>query len=188
MKCKFYHEHTLAQAGKSVTLTQMNDRSPSSLIKAVSRQLQDVMDPELTFLSVMDMGILREVRYEDDHIVCVITPTYSGCPATQVISEDVLKAAREIDPKAEVKVALSPAWTTDWISLEARNKMTANGIAPPEGSSHDKAFLTGDGRITPCPICKSQETKLISPFGSTPCKASFICNACLEPFEHFKCI
>ena len=165
----------------------MIDRSPSSLVKAVSRQLQDVMDPELTFLSVMDMGILRDVRFENGHIVCVITPTYSGCPATQVISEDVLKAAREIDPGAEVEVVLSPAWTTDWISLEAREKMTANGIAPPEGSSHDKAFLTGDGHTIPCPICKSKETKLISPFGSTPCKASFICNACLEPFEHFKC-
>jgi ring-1,2-phenylacetyl-CoA epoxidase subunit PaaD len=166
----------------------MDDCSPSELIKLVSRQLQDVMDPELPFLSVKDMGILRDVLFENGHIVCVITPTYSGCPATEMISEDVLRSARAIDPNAEIRVALSPAWTTDWISEEAREKMTANGIAPPEGSSHDKAFLTGDGRVTPCPLCKSIDTKLISPFGSTACKASFICNSCLEPFEHFKCI
>ncbi|PCJ80541.1 MAG: phenylacetate-CoA oxygenase subunit PaaJ [Bacteroidetes bacterium] len=150
--------------------------------------MQDVMDPELPFLSVEEMGILRDVIFEKDHVVCIITPTYSGCPATEVIAEDVLTAARVIDNKAEVRIAISPAWTTDWINKETREKMQKHGIAPPEGSSHDRSFLTGEGRVIPCPLCKSKNTKLVSPFGSTACKASFICNECLEPFEHFKCI
>jgi ring-1,2-phenylacetyl-CoA epoxidase subunit PaaD len=120
--------------------------------------------------------------------VVIITPTYSGCPATDVISEDCLAAARAIDPRAEVRIAMSPAWTTDWITYETRVKMAAHGIAPPVGQSHDRAFLTGDDRLIPCPTCKSAETKLVSAFGSTACKASFTCLNCLEPFEHFKCI
>jgi ring-1,2-phenylacetyl-CoA epoxidase subunit PaaD len=165
-------------------------KSPKAiaLVKAVKRQLENVMDPELPFLSISEMGILRDVVFENDHTICVITPTYSGCPATDVISQDVLAAARTIDPMSEILIAMSPAWTTDWISEEAREKMTRNGIAPPEGQSHDKSFLTGDGRVIPCPLCKSRDTNLISPFGSTACKASFCCNVCLEPFEHFKCI
>lgn len=159
-----------------------------ALVKVVKRQLEDVMDPELPFLSVSDMGILRDVIFENGHTICIITPTYSGCPATDIIHKEVLAAARVMDPKSEVRIALSPAWTTDWISDKAREKMTQNGIAPPEGLSHDRAFLTGDDRIIPCPLCKSRDTNLVSPFGSTACKASFSCNKCLEPFEHFKCI
>ena len=118
----------------------------------------------------------------------VLTPTYSGCPATDIISEDSLKAARVVDPRAEIVVSMSPAWTTDWISEETRAKMEANGIAPPIGESHDRAFLTGDGKVVPCPLCKSKSTKMVSAFGSTACKASFTCLDCTEPFEHFKCI
>ena len=167
-----------------------NGNSPEAIamVKAVKRQLEDVMDPELPFLSFGEMGILRDVIYKNDHTICIVTPTYSGCPATDVISKDVLAAARVVDPRSSVQIAMSPAWTTDWISEKAREKMTQNGIAPPEGLSHDRAFLTGDDRIIPCPICKSRKTNLISPFGSTACKASFSCNTCLEPFEHFKCI
>ena len=158
------------------------------LIEAVKRQLEDVMDPELPFLSIGEMGMLRDVFFQDDHTVIVLTPTYSGCPATDVISEDSLKAARVVDPKAQIKISMSPAWTTDWISKETREKMEANGIAPPIGQSNDRAFLTGDGKTIPCPLCKSTNTKMISAFGSTACKASFTCIDCMEPFEHFKCI
>ena len=146
------------------------------------------MDPELPFLTIGEMGMLRDVYYARDHTVIVLTPTYSGCPATDIISEDSLKAARVIDPKAEISISMSPAWTTDWISEETRAKMEENGIAPPIGSSHDRAFLTGDGKIVPCPMCKSKSTKMVSAFGSTACKASFTCLDCSEPFEHFKCI
>jgi len=158
------------------------------LVATVKRQLQDVMDPELPFLTITEMGMLRDVVYEDDHTVVVISPTYSGCPATDIISEDALKAARTVDSKAKIRIAMSPAWTTDWISEATRKKMGEHGIAPPLGESHDRAFLTGDGKVIPCPLCKSSETKMVSAFGSTACKASFTCLDCKEPFEHFKCI
>ena len=158
------------------------------IVEAVKRQLEDVMDPELPFLTIGEMGMLRDVYYEGDHTVIVLTPTYSGCPATDIISEDSIKAARVVDPKAEVAISMSPAWTTDWISEETRAKMEANGIAPPIGSSNDRAFLTGEGKMVPCPLCKSKSTKMVSAFGSTACKASFTCLDCSEPFEHFKCI
>lgn len=115
------------------------------IVEAVKRQLEDVMDPELPFLTIGEMGMLRDVYYEGDHTVIVLTPTYSGCPATDIISEDSLKAARVVDPKAEIAISMSPAWTTDWISDETRAKMEANGIAPPLGSSNDRAFLVLHG-------------------------------------------
>ena len=160
----------------------------TELVEAVKRQLQDVMDPELPFLTILEMGMLRDVIYEDGHTVVVITPTYSGCPATDVISEDALKAAKTVDPSAEIRIVMSPAWTTDWMSEATRRKMEEHGIAPPQGSSHDRAFLTGDGKVISCPLCKSAKTKMVSAFGSTACKASFKCLDCMEPFEHFKCI
>ena len=158
------------------------------LAASVLKRVRKVMDPELPFLTIEEMGMLRDVIIEDEHCVVIITPTYSGCPATDVISEDCLLAARVIDPRAEVRIAMSPAWTTDWITDKTRVKMTTHGIAPPVGQSHDRAFLTGDDRTIPCPSCKTSETKLVSAFGSTACKASFTCLNCLEPFEHFKCI
>ena len=166
----------------------MIDSKSHKLVEAVKKQLQYVMDPELPFLTISEMGMLRDVYFHEGHTVIVLTPTYSGCPATDVISEDSLKAARSVDPNAEVKISMYPAWTTDWISHETRRKMEENGIAPPIGSSHDRAFLTGDGKVVPCPLCKSSNTNMISAFGSTACKASFTCLDCSEPFEHFKCI
>ena len=166
----------------------MSSPGEHRLVSAVRRQLQDVMDPELPFLTISEMGMLRDVYLKDDHTVIVLTPTYSGCPATDIISEDSLKAARVVDPNAEVEISMSPAWTTDWISEETRSKMAENTIAPPIGESHDRAFLTGDGKVVPCPLCKSKNTKMVSAFGSTACKASFTCLDCMEPFEHFKCI
>ena len=166
----------------------MSSPEEHSLVSAVRRQLQDVMDPELPFLTISEMGMLRDIYLKDDHTVIVLTPTYSGCPAKDIISEDSLKAARVVDPNAEVEISMSPAWTTDWISEETRSKMSENGIAPPIGESYDRAFLTGDGKVVPCPLCKSKNTKMVSAFGSTACKASFTCLDCMEPFEHFKCI
>ena len=166
----------------------MIDSESHKLVEAVKRQLRDVMDPELPFLSIAEMGMLRDVYFSEGHTVIELTPTCSGCPATDIISEDSLKAARVVDPRAEIKISMSPAWTTDWISEETRNKMEANGIAPPIGESRDRAFLTGDGKVVPCPLCMSKRTKMVSAFGSTACKASFTCLDCTEPFEHFKCI
>ncbi len=151
-------------------------------------KVRTVYDPELPYLTVEEMGMVRGVRIEDDCLVVSITPTYSGCPATDVIAEDVTKAILEIEPSARVEIVLSPAWTTDWLLPSAHEKMRQNGIAPPQGSSADRAFLTGGGKVLDCPHCKSNNTRMVSAFGSTACKAHFTCNECLEPFEHFKCI
>ena len=152
------------------------------------RRLEDVMDPELPFLNVVEMGMIREVVEEDNAIIIRITPTYSGCPATDVIADDVLAAAKIIYANSRTEIVHTPAWTTDWIGEEARLKMAKNGIAPPVGQSADKSFLLGKNRSIPCPLCKSQDTRMVSPFGSTACKAHFQCNICSEPFDHFKCI
>ena len=151
-------------------------------------KVRTVYDPELPYLTVEEMGMVRGVRIEADCLVVSITPTYSGCPATDVIAEDVTKAILEIEPSARVEIVLSPAWTTDWLLPSAHEKMRQNGIAPPQGSSADRAFLTGEGKVLACPHCKSNNTRMVSAFGSTACKAHFTCNECLEPFEHFKCI
>ena len=150
--------------------------------------VRSVHDPELPYLTVEEMGMVRGVRVDEGQIVVTLTPTYSGCPATDVISEDVTSAVRAVEPGARVEVVLSPAWTTDWILPSAHEKMREHGIAPPEQASADRAFLTGEGKIIPCPRCGSRDTKMVSAFGSTACKAHFTCTACLEPFEHFKCI
>lgn len=137
--------------------------------------LQDVPDPEIPVLSIVDLGIVREV--DDDRIV--LTPTYTGCPATQVIERmvrDALDAAGFKDVRIET--TLSPPWTTDWITPEGREKLRAYGIAPPNAP--------GD-RTVHCPQCGSGETEEISRFGSTPCKALWRCRSCAEPFDLFKC-
>ncbi|VTU26558.1 1,2-phenylacetyl-CoA monooxygenase, subunit D [Variovorax sp. SRS16] len=157
--------------------------------------LDTVLDPEVPALSVCDLGIVREVLPDDDGLEIVLTPTYSGCPATEVIERDVL-AAIEAAGLGPVRVSLrrAPAWTTDWISDEGRRKLTAYGIAPPG------ATRPADGAVpirivrrssvpaerVDCPRCGSAHTERLSAFGSTACKSLYRCIACREPFEHFK--
>ena len=154
--------------------------------------LQAVPDPEIPVLNVVEMGIVREVVVEDQRLLIRITPTYMGCPAMDAIADDIRE--RLAAPAAEemlttdVELVYAPAWTTDWILPSAHAKMREHGIAPPEQASADRAFLTGEGKVIPCPRCGSRDTKMVSAFGSTACKAHFTCTACLEPFEHFKCI
>lgn len=159
-----------------------------NLLERIESRLHRVMDPELPFLTVMELGMIRGIALENNTAVIQLTPTYTGCPATDAIKEDLQNAAEEIHPNVQIELVMTPAWTTDWISDETRSKMAQNGVAPPEGQSADKAFLLGDERIVPCPRCKTNKTKLVSPFGSTACKAHFTCLECLEPFDHFKCI
>lgn len=159
-----------------------------TLEEQLRQRVELVLDPELPFLTVQELGIIRGIECSEKEAIIWITPTYTGCPATDVIREDIQKAAQEIHPHARVELVISPPWTTDWISEETKVKMALHGIAPPAGTSADKSFLLGDSRIIPCPRCKSDQTKLISPFGSTACKAHFQCESCLEPFDHFKCI
>jgi ring-1,2-phenylacetyl-CoA epoxidase subunit PaaD len=160
----------------------------TNVIERIKKRMHSVMDPELPFLTVMELGMIRGISMEENTAVIELTPTYTGCPATDAITEDIQNAAEEIHADVCVRLVMSPAWTTDWINEETRSKMSEHGVAPPEGKSADKAFLLGDERIVPCPRCKTNRTKLVSPFGSTACKAHFTCLECLEPFDHFKCI
>lgn len=145
-----------------------------------------VVDPEIPVLTIADLGVLREVALDGDHVEVAITPTYSGCPAMNMIALEIeiaLERAGFHHPK--VRTVLSPAWTTDWMSEEGRRKLRAYGIAPPQASS-SRRTLFGEQAIT-CPQCGSDKTELLSEFGSTSCKALWRCKACREPFDYFKC-
>jgi ring-1,2-phenylacetyl-CoA epoxidase subunit PaaD len=145
-----------------------------------------VTDPEIPVLTIEDLGILRDVRLEDGVVVADITPTYSGCPAMNIIALEVENALRDagITP-ARVQLVLSPAWTTDWMTADGRRKLLSYGIAPPPPNSGRRA-LFGLSRPA-CPQCGSADTETISEFGSTACKALHRCLACREPFDAFKC-
>ena len=149
--------------------------------------LSEVADPEIPVLTITDLGIVRGVRV-DEGVTVELTPTYSGCPATEVIEQSVVDAlGRQGVEGVRIERVLSPPWTTDWISDEGRAKLKAYGIAPPAEGGSKRELLQGRRQIA-CPRCESVDTALVSEFGSTACKASYKCNACLEPFEYFKCI
>jgi ring-1,2-phenylacetyl-CoA epoxidase subunit PaaD len=155
---------------------------------AVWSVLRDVPDPEIPVLSIVDLGIVRFVRWGADGALRVgLTPTYSGCPATDVIRSSVTRAlARAGYEGATVESVLSPPWTSDWLSREGRQKLAAFGIAPPAESVSTPRRLFG-GPAVACPKCGSEATEKVSEFGSTPCKAHYRCTECLEPFDYFKC-
>lgn len=154
----------------------------------VYQLLNKIPDPEIPVISIIDLGVVRKVDFEGDVLVISITPTYSGCPAMKQIEQDIVtKLNNEGYEKVEVNTTFTPAWTTDWISNDARERLRKYGIAPPEGSA-DKSLLTGEPKVVICPQCGSKNTQLTSQFGSTPCKALYKCLDCLEPFDYFKCI
>ena len=150
--------------------------------------LAAVSDPEIPVLSIMDMGVVRWAEMDGDTAKIVITPTYSGCPAMDVMADDIRNALGAHGIQAEVSLALSPAWTTDWITENGRRALEEYGIAAPLEPSADKQALLGGKAIVKCPQCGSTRTQLVSQFGSTACKALFRCNDCLEPFDYFKCL
>lgn len=153
--------------------------------------LGTVPDPEVPAISVVELGIVRDVEIAADGAVTVtITPTYSGCPAMFEIEKDVRTALAEAGAeRVEVRTVLSPAWTTDWIAPEAREKLRAYGIAPP-GRAEQGGLITLTRRRDPvaCPFCGSSDTVLKSEFGSTACKAIHVCNSCRQPFDEFKAL
>jgi ring-1,2-phenylacetyl-CoA epoxidase subunit PaaD len=153
----------------------------------VMQILSKVKDPEIPVLTVEDLGIIRSVEIQDAKVIVTITPTYSGCPAMDVIEKEILAAFRHDDMKAEVLTVLSPAWTTDWISENGKRKLLEAGIVPPQGSASKLSLLKDEPTLT-CPKCESENTQIVSQFGSTACKALHKCNECLEPFEYFKCL
>ena len=157
---------------------------------AIWAALAAIPDPEIPVISLVELGIVRDVRWHDDQLVVTLTPTYSGCPATEVIAADVaaaLAAAGIVGARIETR--LSPAWTTDWIAAAAKTRLAEYGIAPPGARAAVQAIDIGGLRRrepVPCPRCGSTRTRELSRFGSTPCKAQHRCEDCLEPFDYFK--
>jgi len=151
--------------------------------------LENIPDPEVPVLSVVDLGIIREVREDGRDVEIVLTPTYSGCPAMDVIRMTIRMELLEHGYKnVKLTTVLSPAWTTDWMSERGKEKLTAYGIAPPLPSQQvSRPDLFGRGQAIECPHCHSYHTSLISEFGSTACKALYRCEDCKEPFDYFKC-
>ncbi|MEL6253556.1 MAG: 1,2-phenylacetyl-CoA epoxidase subunit PaaD [Bacteroidota bacterium] len=150
--------------------------------------LYEVSDPEIPVLSIMDMGIVRSVEVEGNQVKVTITPTYSGCPAMDVIGDDIIRALKKRGYETKIKLVLAPAWTTDWITDEGRRKLEEYGIAAPLEVSADKKALMGEKKMVTCTNCGSKNTIMVSQFGSTACKALFKCQDCLEPFDYFKCL
>lgn len=149
--------------------------------------LEQVCDPEVPVLTVVDLGIIRNVEIKDGFAEITITPTYSGCPAMNVIEVDIKILMSSYQIPVKIKTVLHPAWTTDWMSEKGKEKLQAYGIAPPQYQlSSSQLFSTPENII--CPLCKSTHTVLISEFGSTACKSLYKCKDCLEPFDYFKCL
>ena len=151
--------------------------------------LQNVKDPEVPVISVLELGVVRHVDVEaDGKVLVTISPTYTGCPAMDVMAADIKKELLDHGfANVEVKQSLSPAWTTDWITELGKAKLKAYGIAPPEKTGDIRA-LKGELPVVPCPQCGSTRTVMLSAFGSTACKALWKCTDCLEPFDQFKCL
>ncbi|HEX9979695.1 MAG TPA: 1,2-phenylacetyl-CoA epoxidase subunit PaaD [Flavobacterium sp.] len=155
---------------------------------ALAGILQSVSDPEIPVLSIMEMGVVRSAEIINNVAEVVITPTYSGCPAMDVIGDDIKKALKESGYESKIKLVLSPAWTTDWITPKGRQALEQYGIAAPLDPEADKEALLGNKKVVKCPQCGSTNTKMVSQFGSTACKAFFQCTDCHEPFDYFKCL
>jgi ring-1,2-phenylacetyl-CoA epoxidase subunit PaaD len=157
-------------------------------VDQVRAWLAEVEDPEIPVISIVDLGIVRDVAWQGDECVVTLTPTYSGCPATEVIARSVLDKLRQRGiAQARFQTRLAPPWTTDWLSEEGARKLKDYGIAPPGARASQPAQVV---RVVPpkppCPRCGSRRVALTSAFGSTPCKSMYRCEDCLEPFDHFK--
>jgi len=147
-----------------------------------------VTDPEIPVLTIQDLGIYQGFTVDGDKIIVKITPTYTGCPAMDMISVNVKSAMEDAGyTNVEVKLVLSPVWSTDMMSQEGLRKLKEYGIAPPVERTSDKSYLSGEKKVVPCPQCDSTNTEVVSQFGSTACKALYKCLDCKEPFDYFKC-
>ncbi len=157
--------------------------------KSIWKILESIPDPEVPVLSIIDLGIVRDVKINNEEFEVIITPTYSGCPAMDMIKMNIRMVLLEHGfQNIKITSVLSPAWTTDWMSEAGKQKLKAFGIAPPTAKQqvcHTELFH--DGEAIQCPRCNSYNTRLISQFGSTACKALYQCNDCKEPFDYFKC-
>lgn len=155
--------------------------------QTVMQWLDAVPDPEIPVISLVDLGIVRDIAWEDETCVVTITPTYSGCPAMYEMEQSIVQALEKQGVVARVRTSLSPAWTTDWISEKGREALQNYGIAPPKERAIDvSGLLRRSGPDVDCPLCHSTNTRVVSQFGSTPCKALYRCMQCGEPFDYFK--
>lgn len=152
----------------------------------VETLIHDIEDPELPHVTIGDLGIVRSVSVDGTTVVVDLTPTYTGCPATEQIREDVEAAIRSAGYEPSVRMVISPAWTTDWITPRGHERLRSAGIAPPPPAA-EPGTVPVDLPV-PCPRCGSRRTRLISHFGGTACKATLVCESCAEPFEHFKAL
>jgi ring-1,2-phenylacetyl-CoA epoxidase subunit PaaD len=151
--------------------------------------LEQIADPEIPVLSIMDLGVVHSAVFINTNVAKIqIMPTYSGCPAMDVISDDIHKALEKEGIEAHVELVLAPAWSTDMITAKGKSALENYGIAPPLDPTADKDVLLGNKKGLKCPQCGSINTSLVSQFGSTACKALFSCKDCLEPFDYFKCL
>jgi ring-1,2-phenylacetyl-CoA epoxidase subunit PaaD len=148
----------------------------SGKIDKIWNILGSVPDPEIPVISVVELGVIRNVEYIENEYIISVTPTYSGCPAVKTFQDDIKTQLKKNDiDNFKINIVYKPAWTTDWMTKETKQKLKKYGIAPPE-------------KIIECPQCNSKKIELISEFGATACKSMHKCTECLEPFEHFKCI
>ena len=149
--------------------------------------LEEVPDPEVPVLNLLDLGIIRDVKFNENEIEIVVTPTYSGCPATSMINMAIkMKLIERGFNNIKITNQLSPAWTTEWMTEEGKQKLKAYGIAPPVYSKNSDELFSKTDEVE-CPLCGSKHTHLVSQFGSTACKALYQCDDCREPFDYFKC-
>ncbi|WP_258086447.1 1,2-phenylacetyl-CoA epoxidase subunit PaaD [Xenorhabdus bovienii] len=164
---------------------QVNTLQPPA-IHQIWQCLHQIADPELPVLSITDLGMVRAVTPQQTGWRVIFTPTYSGCPATEYLINEIQQTlARAGFTPVTIEISLTPAWTTDWMSADAKQRLRESGIAPPQGLACEKPIET---ETITCPRCGSHETEKISEFGSTACKALYRCQQCLEPFDYFKCI
>jgi ring-1,2-phenylacetyl-CoA epoxidase subunit PaaD len=182
----------VSQSRSSAAVSKLSDTSDTRVLAWAAAAA--VPDPEIPCVTVAELGILRSVDIIDGVAVARVTPTYSACPAVQFIEQEIVAALEHAGFDARVERVLAPAWTTDWISDTGRENLRAYGITPPPGNSchaqqgsESVSAITFFSKQTPaCPRCESVDTRLISEFGSTACKAHYKCNACAEPFDYFK--
>ncbi len=166
----------------------MDIMAQNNVEKMVWERLSQIPDPEVPVISILDLGVVRSVAWDGKELLIKITPTYTGCPAMTLFTAEIRAAMQEqgID-HVTINTIYAPAWTTDWLSEKAKYKLKQYGIAPPVLSSPDDVDnVFSDGPVIPCPRCDSKNTKLVSRFGATACKALYSCQDCKEPFEYFK--
>jgi len=166
----------------------VSEMSQAQEKELIYQYLSEISDPEIPVINIVEMGMVRGVLFRESKLEILLSPTYSGCPAMDMIDHLVKEKlqSKGYDP-VEITLVYKPAWTTDWMSDETKEKLRAYGIAPPVGKATSKKGLLNEDPVS-CPQCGSKNTEIKSMFGSTACKALYICKDCLEPFDYFKCI